>query len=729
MIKYFKLKIVFLIVLHVIKFTSIKTDECQDLLFLLFKNLNPMDLSNPLNSSGTGLGNMGDYEICKSEKTNKYILYQFKTEHDYPINKNFSFYTGFCLPEICTTDENLEKIKSKLSEIFNIKAEDIKVIETEKENEKFIHFNAATIIILFIISIYLLFATGLLKFIIDSIFTKHLDAVDKSFTKFGKNELNKNKRNHKNTNDSLTKSKDSDDLNYGERKYSSRKQTDVEEHEKKNSLLVINKDESIQSFVSQKVYEYSIFENFFDITKNLKTIFLPREEYSKSSPELKIFDGFKAFIYAIIIFSTFTEYLRKMPLRNPEIAYDYCKSFFMQIFLNPSFAYEALFAISGFLVAYSHIGTKLEKQGISLKMTIKTILLKFIRIWPVYSLVFLIYWKFLVYVMDGPLSGFSLNKELESCNNQWPFVLMMISNLTFGLWENTTNFCMSWGWFIQNDFIYCIIGIILMAVYSKSKKLFWSIFTILFLAFIAIEGWLIWIFDLGVNIIENESNINYYKSFYYKFYTRISPFLIGMMFGILYANYKNSLESSKFSSLGNMFYTIQNSRFLTGSSYILGLVFIFTYIFAPFWNFEHEWNFTKRFVYNFLGNKVFTVGLFSFLLPLILGNLYFLGGWLQSGAFYPISKLSISAYLLHPLLIEYFFYNLEFSIFFSLSYYFITGVSFWGGTYIFSLISRLLLEMPFIHIRNSLILKIYSHSKYHNLIEEGNQHLRENIIK
>ena len=122
--------------------------------------------------------------------------------------------------------------------------------------------------------------------------------------------------------------------------------------------------------------------------------------------------------------------------------------------------------------------------------------------------------------------------------------------------------------------------------------------------------------------------------------------------------------------------------------------------FCTYWSYDTEWPFWLRFSYNLLSKKFYIIGLFMFCFPLMQGNLYIFGGWLGSSIFLPLSKLSFSVYIIHPLLIKYVIFNIRYPIFFNGTYLIIIGLSFAVSSYILAILICTLFEMPFQNIRD-----------------------------
>ena len=101
----------FILITFLILFSTISTDECETLILNFLKHYNPIDLANPLVSSGTGYNDFGKYDLCL-DMNYKYYLYRISFNISYEkISPSFDAYIGLCIPEICYSDITFNKWK------------------------------------------------------------------------------------------------------------------------------------------------------------------------------------------------------------------------------------------------------------------------------------------------------------------------------------------------------------------------------------------------------------------------------------------------------------------------------------------------------------------------------------------------------------------------------------------------------------------------------------------
>jgi len=385
---------------------------------------------------------------------------------------------------------------------------------------------------------------------------------------------------------------------------------------------------------------------------------------------------------------------------------DYFKSFLWQFFFNSTFAVDLFFSFSGFFIAVISLKNLVAMSKATISQSMMNIVLRLLRIWPLYSLIFLGYWKFYIYAMDGPISGYTFNNELYSCDKQWPFMLTLFTNWTYGIWETAYPYCMSWYWYIPNDFQYCIVAVVFLMLYARKRNLFWALFVSFNLGMAIVEAYECWTINFGPNLLDIASNNDYYKYYYLKFYTRSGPFFIGFLFGIVYAQYKRDAKANVDSFTRRIFEQIKDSKMLSFIVWFIGFFIMMAILFATYWSYGEKWSFGFNFFYAFFGRKLYVFGLFLFCFPLMLGNLYLLGGWFAHDVFLPFAKLSFSVYIIHPLLVKYVIFNVRAPIYFNGNSIFIQGFGLVVASYLLAIPVCTLFEMPFQNVRNIFKKKV-----------------------
>jgi len=258
---------------------------------------------------------------------------------------------------------------------------------------------------------------------------------------------------------------------------------------------------------------------------------------------------------------------------------------------------------------------------------------------------------------------------------------------------------MSWGWYIPNDFQLSIVGIVFLLIYLRNRKVFFiSIATMLVACFIG-ETIQFYKYKFGVNIFDMGAGGAEFMFIYYLIYVRCGPYFIGYLLGIFYAEYKEDEKKNEESKTRTFFTQLKNVKLFYILCFLIGWAIMLFFVFIVYWSYHSEWSLFGKVTYNVLSRKFFTVGFLMACLPIMQGNLQFLGGWLGNDFFLPLSKVSFAVYVIHPFAIRFVYYNYRHSVYFEMSMLIVMAASFIVVVYILSFFVTAIFEVPFMHLR------------------------------
>jgi len=663
------------LLLFFILLINVKSDanftKCKEIFENYLKNFNLMDITNPLVASGTGYNDFGKYDMCLEIKDSKYYLNKitFRTSGNEMLNK-YDVYIGLCVPEECYEYEREnEYIRSLIKKWLQLKDEDIENIYTNNYNNEIYKLDNLAVFSAILFLTILMFSSGLFKYIFEYKKNKK-DIIE--ISDINNSNLNKEKNNEENLN--------------------------------KNPLLC---------FVN-KIFDFNY--NFERITS------IPKER------DIKLIYGLKSVSFFIIVFISmsymFVAY--KLPIRNPEGSLRYMRNIFWQFIFNNNFLYDIIFFTSAFYVAYKYTKNS-EIKNYDFKYFILKIFQKLTRIYPVYIIIFLFYYKFFGYFLDGPISGYFFKKELDDCKKNSYNVFLMLQDFLLGVPKKSDNYnyyCFEWGWFFSAYFHYYIIGCLLMYFYLKNKNSFYLVNSILLFIFITVELIQLIVKKFKITFYENFVNNKhfYYEIYYSKFYNRIIPYLFGILAGIWYANQNKNMNGFINKNKDNI--KINLLLYSFGVDLII-LVIILPYFAYPQSNdkiLEEKSNNFVCILYNFLSRKVFIFGLFLMMLPLLKNNFYYFGGFLNDDCFGKLNKLLLCTYLVHPILLRFILLNARYQLYFDGWYILFYGTACMVLSIFFGYIFCLFFEIPMDNFKKYYFVN-YEKINYINLDATENKKL------
>jgi len=308
--------------------------------------------------------------------------------------------------------------------------------------------------------------------------------------------------------------------------------------------------------------------------------------------------------------------------------------------LNGQLSVDTFFYMGGFLFSLLTL-KELEKTGKKF-MHVQALIFRYLRLTPSLAFVMVVYYFIWPNLSSGPFSPRFQNSVYRRCDISW------WSELTY-----TVNFvpfdsddvCMGWTWYLGDDMIFFVFGIILVPLYHKSKMLGWATVTILTLASLFVTGYLVVAHDLGPYALDyHYADYSYWA--YSKPYTRIPAYFVGIVAAwILLAMEKNGITRER-GWLGPIGATVM--WFLA-----IGLTTFIVLIPANDSGFhKNSWGKTASTLYFVLSRPVWAIcwAILTFLC--YYGHAPITNGLLSHRFWTPFARLTYGAYLCHPLVIK-----------------------------------------------------------------------------
>jgi peptidoglycan/LPS O-acetylase OafA/YrhL len=207
------------------------------------------------------------------------------------------------------------------------------------------------------------------------------------------------------------------------------------------------------------------------------------------------------------------------------------------------FAVDTFFWVGGFLVTLGMLEQAKKVKSVW-KFFLGSVSHRFIRIWPTYMMAILMFWKIGPYFGSGPIWR-TFYTLACSCNNGGVLWNMFFID-NFGYHGATgIDYCFGWGWYLAVDFQLFAISPFIMYAYHRNKKLGWAITFGLFMASVITAFILIMVNDWRYPIPNPKFPVqaDFMDNFYYKPYVRASAYLMGLMTGYVYVEYKANNEA------------------------------------------------------------------------------------------------------------------------------------------------------------------------------------------
>jgi peptidoglycan/LPS O-acetylase OafA/YrhL len=660
-------------------------------------------------NSGTNMNDLGLYSRCIKEDNYTYSLMRTNITIE---NKPLFAYVGLCMPKVCELEEIFIYIKQEFQRLSDLKANNVDFIKSKEKNDELSHMYFDNYFFVCIFSLYFIAASGIIQFIA------------KKYQQY----INKWKNKRKNT--LLFQLKEEETP--AENDYFSVSSKE-QKHIQKISQPVIEEQ------VENKILKENLFFKILDLInfqKNWRKLFDTkdiREGKDKGDQELKFLDAIRIFLSLFIVFMHSIVFLFDTPVRGIEsFLHQRVKEFMMQLIVNGSYAVDLFFSFSGFFLSYIGL-KKFKKKANSLNFFFQATFVRFIRIWPLLICCWVFFWKVFSLLGDGPIYGLVMGLELDSCSKQWPWILLLVQNWTYGIYETESPVCFGWYWYIPNDFQLTILGVIVIILYKKNLILFYLTFLGLIATGLVFEIRSLLLTRYGINILSQGMNsFQNFINYYILLYNRCSPFWIGMIFGIIYYKYKKELmKGRRYSSSINFSGDVEMHRrtslinpseresnrrrsstvkkkscifkicqkiryhsFLSCSLIFLGALMMLTVTFITYFTFDRAIPFSLEFTYNFLGRKAYSFGFQILCLGFMLDGLQPIRNMLSHHFFQTFSKLSFAIYIVHPIIIKFCYYSLKYSVYVKFSILIPYAIGYMITATIVAIFASVLFEQP-----------------------------------
>ncbi|XP_052221322.1 nose resistant to fluoxetine protein 6-like isoform X1 [Dreissena polymorpha] len=216
------------------------------------------------------------------------------------------------------------------------------------------------------------------------------------------------------------------------------------------------------------------------------------------------------------------------------------KRFSFQCISNAFFAVDTFFVLSGLLVAYLTL-REMDKRGGAKKFSWG--MYYFHRIWrltPPYMLVMFVYTTLINHWGNGPMwpqQGFDPN----NCNTWW-MNLLYINNF-----QDSKTMCMGWSWYLANDMQFYIISplILVLLFYSRIGGVILSVAFVIgnFISAGVVTN--AHNFSANMLVRNRDEEGDPFALLYIKPWTRIGPYIVGLLTGYVLYKTKCKVTMSK----------------------------------------------------------------------------------------------------------------------------------------------------------------------------------------
>ncbi|KAJ5066185.1 o-acyltransferase [Anaeramoeba ignava] len=320
-----------------------------------------------------------------------------------------------------------------------------------------------------------------------------------------------------------------------------------------------------------------------------------------------------------------------------------------QIVVGAQFAADTFFLLTGFFAMLKAF--QMRDDGENRYIYYYTH--RLVRLLPSLIFVLLVYVNVGRFFGDGPLF-FDYQKRIDdTCHKHWFSTIFFFNNFYP---TKLTNICMEWTWYLSNDFQFFIIAPIFFILYRIKSWLFFIGISVFGIISLALNGWLANKYNVNTFILD-PSYDDYYNYIYEKPYTRIIPFLFGLLLAYFY-DYFTNLDYDQRKVIDSKKVNFQQiaKKILIWSVFIIFLILMAIVLFVPYNNYKEEgskWGTSSNVAYVVLSRFIWSGSLAGVLfILLVYPNVGLMFKSLLSLKIWVIfAKLTFNAFLVHPIII------------------------------------------------------------------------------
>ncbi|XP_048774347.2 nose resistant to fluoxetine protein 6-like isoform X2 [Ostrea edulis] len=351
-----------------------------------------------------------------------------------------------------------------------------------------------------------------------------------------------------------------------------------------------------------------------------------------------------------------------------------------QVILNGIYSVDSFFLLSGLLVSFLTLRELQKRDG-----KLNWFLFYFHRFWrltPALMLFTLLYTAYFQYWGSGPFWP-KKSFDYQQCKNNWWRNLLYIQNF-FPISEQ----CIGWGWYLANDMQFFVLSPILIYPLYRKRVIGYILVLALLIMQAVFRG--VMSVDLGMGLNSPPNQEEFFDKMYQRPYSRIAPYLIGVLTGYFMWKSKRQVKLPKvFVILG----------------WIIALVCVSSVVFGTLeQNRGHKQSISVSALYNSLSKTTWSLGVAWIIFACNTGYGGFINTFLSAGLWSPLSRLTYCAYLVHPVIMFMYTLSQRYTMYFTDINMVCLFLGFWMATYVVAFFVSMALEAPMIGLEK-LILK------------------------
>lgn len=348
-----------------------------------------------------------------------------------------------------------------------------------------------------------------------------------------------------------------------------------------------------------------------------------------------------------------------------------------QVFPSSEFAVDTFLVLGGFLAAHALLKHVLNDGTVFFTWTDVAFFLlhRLMRILPVYALVLAMNMYLLPLLSEGPF-WFMVDEELSNCKTAWWSNLLLINDV-FPWMNNTSSQCMGWTFYLAIDIKLYALTPLFVALYLVVAPAAVTALSILIIASISVAGYVVAINNLSVIPSANlQTQIDYSDMYYTKPWMRCPPYFLGILLAFLWdrvqrsrrqveaaiALPQNVIGIETFVAMHSQSRYVDPykwSRVQQGAVQLIAAGMMAAVMYGGLGAYQDpaSWTRTTHVAYTILSRPSWALGVCVILFVCITHPRNGLNRIMGAPLWEPLSRLTFGAYLVHPIVMQIFYFS------------------------------------------------------------------------
>ena len=352
-------------------------------------------------------------------------------------------------------------------------------------------------------------------------------------------------------------------------------------------------------------------------------------------------------MFWVIVGHTFFWTLSSAVLTNPLSLGTVASRFSMQAITNGFFSVDSFFFLSGALVAYLTLREMKRKGG---RFPVITYYLhRYLRLTMVYAFLLFFWWALTMYLGNGShwLAGLGEHSILQqNCEKYWWTNLLYINN--FYPWQLADE-CMGWTWYLANDMQFYVIAPLILIPLYYFFPIGLLVGGVLLIGSFVANGAIAGTYRFSANVLlPSPHEMHESDDIYIKPYCRVAPYLVGLALGyVLFKKFRISIH-----------WFVDWLVYLGLWLVAAGCCFSTVYGLYSSWH-GHNLSLAENVSYYMFSRFVWSLGLALMVFACHYGYGWVINDFLSMKVWIPLSRLTYTAYLIHPIIMTVIFASLR----------------------------------------------------------------------